>query len=334
MAKTQDFTYQLIELLAQNAGKELPVIDNVDDKTKRKAIQFMLENSLFFEPDSVNIRHGQMVNASPDKLYCRSSQVMKGQIKDKKWRGYPIDKDGNYEVRRIIKERTGEIVSQGDISSIKFAKISHIWGNATNPYYFTSLWNIVLIPAYCNDLMDKKSGEFAETVQSVYRAVCNKLYGADAKLGSFDSQKVKEAITPDPSSPCNDEKSISLVDWDNKNEIITVCFSDSPKESITAKLNFLKDKTSSVKAIKPNKQDVIESYNEEYLSAMSLYGDLTKRSFSNYKTYLKNAVKTLTDLRAQSGKKPKEKEYDDLSNSIAAINRVLKDLNATCKRKV
>lgn len=342
---TKDYTYRLIELLAENAGKPLTFPKEVDEQTQRKAIQFMLENSLFFRPDIVEARHEEMKKA-PENLPCRYSQKMKGEIKDKNWKGHPIDKDGNYEVRMVIKRGTGEIVSQGDASSIKFAKISHIWGNATHPFYFTSLWNIVLIPAYCNDLMDKKSGDFAKKVQNVYRAVCKELYKADEKLKLLGS--IEGAIFSDTSfSPCNANEDGSEAEWDGR-DTITVRFSDRSEEPIKAKLTFLPDKDqeekdTNVDEIKPNKDVVIElddnngvvieSYNEEYLAAMSLFGDLTQDSSSDYKSYLRRAVNILKEQRTQTGAKSSDNEYEYYSKSISAINKVLDYLEASGKKK-
>ena len=64
---TKDYTYRLIELLAENAGKPLTFPKEVDEQTQRKAIQFMLENSLFFRPDIVEARHEEMKKA-PENL--------------------------------------------------------------------------------------------------------------------------------------------------------------------------------------------------------------------------------------------------------------------------
>ncbi len=89
-----------------------------------------------------------------------------------------IDKDGNYAVRELIKDKTGHKVSSGKDSTFQFYKISHIWGNAYDPRYFTNLWNLVLVPAWANDLLDKTDSHDPLTItfQNVIKYVCFKHY--------------------------------------------------------------------------------------------------------------------------------------------------------------
>ena len=89
------------------------------------------------------------------------------------------DKDGNRNVRKIIKDKTGYTVCEGRSSIFQNYIISHIWGRAFDPRYFTSLWNIVLIPAWANGLMDKPDPEEntpASVLQSTFKAICKELY--------------------------------------------------------------------------------------------------------------------------------------------------------------
>lgn len=92
-----------------------------------------------------------------------------------------IDKDGNKAVRDLIKTITGHKVSQGIDSTFHFYKISHIWGNASDPRYFTNLWNIVLVPAWANDLLDKTNSREPLTVafRQIIKYVCIKYYDMD-----------------------------------------------------------------------------------------------------------------------------------------------------------
>ena len=93
-----------------------------------------------------------------------------------------IDKDGNKAVRDLIKSKTGHKVSQGIGSTFHFYKISHIWGNAFDPRYFTNLWNIVLVPAWANDLLDKTNSRDPLTVafQQIVKNVCIKHYNMES----------------------------------------------------------------------------------------------------------------------------------------------------------
>ena len=94
-----------------------------------------------------------------------------------------LDKDGNAEVRRIINAKTGYTISQGKKSIFQNYFISHIWGRAYDPRYFTSLWNLAIVPAWANSLMDKiadkesdELGLLATKLKSTVETVCWYLY--------------------------------------------------------------------------------------------------------------------------------------------------------------
>lgn len=65
-----------------------------------------------------------------------------------------LDTNGNYEVNKLIKEKTG-IQTTGERRNLNNYIISHIWANTWDPRYFTNFWNIVLVPFYANPLLDK-----------------------------------------------------------------------------------------------------------------------------------------------------------------------------------
>ncbi len=100
-----------------------------------------------------------------------------------------IDEDGNRAVRELIKEKTGHKVSAGKDSTFQFYKISHIWGNAFDPRFFTSFWNIVLVPAWANDLLDKSKSidELTILFQQAIKYICLKHY----KMEEMDWKKIK-----------------------------------------------------------------------------------------------------------------------------------------------
>lgn len=100
-----------------------------------------------------------------------------------------IDPDGNKAVRDMIERLTGYSVSAGAKSTLKNYKISHIWGEAFNPRYFTNLWNLVLVPAWANDILDKKGskGTLAAKFLATIKAVCIMHYHmADVDWGKID----------------------------------------------------------------------------------------------------------------------------------------------------
>lgn len=90
-----------------------------------------------------------------------------------------IDKDGNSNVRSIITKYTGYRISTGKKSNFLNYRISHLYGNASDPRYFSNFWNIVLVPEWANGLLEKDSAEegtHASQVLNTYKAICNQLY--------------------------------------------------------------------------------------------------------------------------------------------------------------
>lgn len=98
-----------------------------------------------------------------------------------KYMGHPvkIDKDGNNAVRSLINKEFGYTVSQGQASLFQSYKISHIWGEAYDPRKFTNLWNLVLVPAWANDLLDKtfSGDELTVTFKQMIKQICIQFYG-------------------------------------------------------------------------------------------------------------------------------------------------------------
>ena len=116
-----------------------------------------------------------------------------------------IDYDGNRNVRALINSESGRVISQGRNSDFKYATISHIWGNAFNPIFFTNLWNIVVVPTFLNPILDK-SDELQEDyfeiqdnnitdfytkavnyVNAYFKKLCYQMYGLENKLADYRS---------------------------------------------------------------------------------------------------------------------------------------------------
>lgn len=91
-----------------------------------------------------------------------------------------LDNDGNRKLRQIINDNTNYWVSNGkDTSQFVNFRISHIWGRAFDPRYFTSLWNVVLVPVWANDLLEKEYGysSLVDKMKDTFKAICINLYG-------------------------------------------------------------------------------------------------------------------------------------------------------------
>lgn len=87
--------------------------------------------------------------------------------------------NGNARVCQLIKNRTGyDLGAPSDKKHFRNFIISHIWGHAIDPRYFTNLWNIVLVPAWANHLLDKEEkGTLASTFKATIKKVITKCYG-------------------------------------------------------------------------------------------------------------------------------------------------------------
>ena len=101
-----------------------------------------------------------------------------------------IDYDGNDFVRDAIHRYTGVWVCKNNkMNMLRNYVISHIWPDTADPFYFSSLWNVVIIPAHCNDIMDKdpKSHHVVAAIQNLFRAICYKLYGPNNYLTDIEN---------------------------------------------------------------------------------------------------------------------------------------------------
>lgn len=290
----RDYSNQLIKMMAQCADcpkTELSPDYKPSDDVIRKAIKFMLEQSLFFKPDDVNNRQEKMINAR--SLPVRFSRTMKDRqidsdrtFIDEKGKKLQIDQDGNRSVREIIKEYTGHIVSQGKSSTIKFANISHVWGQAYEANYFTSLWNIVLIPSYCNPLMDKVSEDLAGTVQSVFREVCNTIYDAENKLASLSQgQKL-------PNNP-NDGIRVHVVAKKQDSYSVNVKF-DEESKPLAAEIHFIGVYGEDAGEVESIAED-IENYSMEDVKAYKTLLNVKQNSKKSYISYLNGVLRVLNN---------------------------------------
>jgi hypothetical protein len=88
------------------------------------------------------------------------------------------DSDGNKCVRDLIADTTGYKISTGDNSNFQYYIISHIWGDAFDPRNFTSFWNLSIVPAWANFILDKGNSNdlLAKQLINTFKAVCFKHY--------------------------------------------------------------------------------------------------------------------------------------------------------------
>lgn len=86
--------------------------------------------------------------------------------------------NGNARVCQLINDRTGYALGATyDKKHFRNFIISHIWGHAIDPRYFTNLWNIVIVPAWANHLLDKdEEGTLASTFKATIQKIITELY--------------------------------------------------------------------------------------------------------------------------------------------------------------
>ena len=92
--------------------------------------------------------------------------------------------NGNARVCQLINDRTGYALgATSDKKHFRNFIISHIWGHAIDPRYFTNLWNIVIVPAWANHLLDKdEKGTLASTFKATIQKIITVLYDFDKNL--------------------------------------------------------------------------------------------------------------------------------------------------------
>lgn len=167
-------------------------------------VKLALENSYFLNKTAtISIHNDLIINiGTGTPVYARESDAVQQVING--IRNFvdgtlqiPIlaDPDGNTAVRDIIEKNTGYTVSSGYNDFFTNFKISHIWSNANDPRFFTSFWNIAIVPAWANDILDKKNSQMqlAKTMINTYKAICDKLYRVTSlgkKFGAINSTLV------------------------------------------------------------------------------------------------------------------------------------------------
>lgn len=158
-------------------------------------VRIAIESSYFFDIDIKMDRNQVLTNLFNNRNAIPARATTKGEInpdyshvfQNNGWwyceNGTPlfpidIDPDGNKFVRQLINSYTGYTIGQGKGSIFQNYIISHIWGRAYDPRFFTSFWNIVLIPAWANSLMDKVApqGSVASKLKATFMAICWRYY--------------------------------------------------------------------------------------------------------------------------------------------------------------
>ena len=189
-----------------------PLIDAIGEEA---FIHLAINNSYFFSPKIVKDRHYKIIDyicnnnseayraeyiresefekrkKQNEGIPARNTNTKEGENSGKHENGEYVDENnikickvvedgnGNAKVCSIIRFYTGYYLNQTlEKKPFKNYIISHIWGRAIDPRFFTNFWNIVLVPAWANHLLDKDeaSGTLASKLKQTIMAINNKLY--------------------------------------------------------------------------------------------------------------------------------------------------------------
>ena len=195
-----------------------------------KFITWAIEQSYFFAPDIVAERMNKLIEDLENKTTPLPARKTTKNDKDAE-EGYfhseidgntyyidgdikipvTLSKDGNDFVRSLISNETGFTIGAGKDTIFQNYIISHLWGRAYDPRYYTNFWNIVLVPAWANSLLDKngEEGSLASKLKATFMAISKKLYKA---IGvNWNGLNMKEPNKPNKDDGRKGKYSIKIL---------------------------------------------------------------------------------------------------------------------------
>lgn len=200
-----------------------------------KFIKWAIEQSYFFAPDIVAERMDELIrnlkDEPPTPLPARKTTkngkdaegdyrheeiggklyYCEGKGKDQIEIPVTLSTDGNDFVRSLITNRTGFTIGAGKDTIFQNYIISHLWGRAYDPRYYTNFWNIVLVPAWANSLLDKngEEGSLASKLKATFMAISEKLY--KAKRLNWNGLNMAEPNKPNKDDGRKGDYSIKIL---------------------------------------------------------------------------------------------------------------------------
>jgi hypothetical protein len=214
---------QLISLYGQQDDFARAFIENtlflpveIVDKRNQKMIELYKSKGKFPIRYSSSYNQALKINNKAEGIICTKDR-------DSRLPKYPsfnikIDNDGNCENRSLIKLYLNQTIGAGKSSTIKNYIISHVWGLASHPLFFSALWNIVLIPAHFNYLMDKnpESHEVVRLIKNLIQKQCIALYKPYESLVSDipDIEEFKELLCIDSATQEKDKYKVHFITQD------------------------------------------------------------------------------------------------------------------------
>lgn len=167
-------------------------------------IEFVLSGCYFFSQDDIKEQHQEIIHHIQNKiplparhstnirLYKNRKDIKRGSKNVIYNDGFSddilinIDGNGNASIDKLFTEKTRCYLKGSKSRKPDFINltISHIWGNAFDPRYFTNLWNIVLVPSFANDILDKPASHdgsyyLGSALLNTLKCILYKLYELD-----------------------------------------------------------------------------------------------------------------------------------------------------------
>lgn len=152
----------------------------IDVLGEDRFIKLAIESSYFFSKEVVEMRLADMRKDVEDgnSLPVRKDNAKRVDI------GNTKGSRGNILLNSYINKHTGFNMSEGKNAVLQNFIVSHIWGNASHPYFYTNLWNVAFIPAWANHLMDKDNavGSVGSKLKNTIKKLCFDMYSLDELL--------------------------------------------------------------------------------------------------------------------------------------------------------
>jgi hypothetical protein len=161
--------------IVQESARSL--LKKIDENEKIPVRYTMKTKDFFHSPTDSNQRGFNKKNFKnkKDALYFAEIENL---VHTKTGIRICIDSDNNTYVKKEIFATTGYKVSSGAGSHMFNYEISHIWGNTENPFFFSSLWNVVLIPKHLSYILDKpdSNNPITRKIKRLVKGACFELY--------------------------------------------------------------------------------------------------------------------------------------------------------------
>lgn len=93
-----------------------------------------------------------------------------------------FDSTGNKKIAEDIEELMGHLIGHTEEHTIVNYEITHLWDKTEHPLFFSSLWNVVLVPFVFARLTDKTHSNIFNDLSNLLKAISIILYNPEELL--------------------------------------------------------------------------------------------------------------------------------------------------------